>query len=86
MIASLLQTVEQKDDSAPRKAPQPNERMDQVKRSLAGISVTGEYDPAHCLIKQLIYWNTTPSNTLSQQFFCADQQKCLERAKASDWL
>lgn len=52
VIASLRQTVEQKDDSAPRKVPQAerNERMDQVKRSLAGISVTGEYDPSHALL------------------------------------
>ena len=52
VIASLRQTVEQKEDSAPRKVPQAerNERMEQVKRSLAGISVTGEYDPAHSLL------------------------------------
>ena len=52
LIASLRQTVEQTDDSAPRKIAQAerNERMQAVRTALGGLSISGELDPAHSLL------------------------------------
>lgn len=49
---SFRQTVEQTDDSAPRKIAQAerNERMQAVRTALGGLSISGELDPAHSLL------------------------------------
>ena len=52
VIASLRQTVEQKDDGVPRKVPQAERaaRMEQLKLTLSGINITGDFEPGHAVL------------------------------------
>ena len=52
VIASLRQTVEQKDDSVPRKVPQAERaaRMEQLRLALSGITITGDFEPGHAVL------------------------------------
>ncbi len=55
VIASLRQTVEQKDDNIPRKVPQAERsaRMELLKTTLSGINITGDFEPGHCVLDKM---------------------------------
>ena len=54
LVAQLRQAIEQTDDSAPRKIAfaERHSRMEAIKTALAGLSITGELDPAHVLLDE----------------------------------
>ena len=52
MVASPRQQVEHTDDTAPRKVAfaERNQRMEMLRTQLAGLSISGEYEPFHGLL------------------------------------
>ena len=52
LVASLRQSVEQTDDTAPRKIAfaERTSRMEALRQALRGVSITGEAEPAHTLL------------------------------------
>lgn len=52
MIATLKQSVEQKDDGVPKRVPaaERTTRMNLLKRTVPGIEISGEYEPSHSLL------------------------------------
>ena len=54
LIAGLRQGLDQPDDSQPKKIPfaERSTRMEALKRRLSGVSIKGEYEPAHVLLEK----------------------------------
>ena len=54
LIAVLRQGLDQPDDSQPKKIPfaERSTRMEALKRRLSGVSIKGEYEPAHVLLEK----------------------------------
>eukprot|EP00435_Cladocopium_sp_Y103_P055976 s209_g18.t1 len=52
LTATLRQAVDRSEDSLPRKIPfaERQTRMEALKAGLTGLSVTGEHEPAHCVL------------------------------------
>eukprot|EP00435_Cladocopium_sp_Y103_P036331 s2564_g9.t1 len=52
LTATLRQAVDRSEDSMPRKIPfaERQTRMDALKAGLAGLTVAGELEPAHCVL------------------------------------
>ena len=52
LVASIRQSVEQTDETAPRKVPHAERttRMEELRTSLRGVSISGELEPAHVLL------------------------------------
>eukprot|EP00435_Cladocopium_sp_Y103_P060549 s295_g22.t1 len=52
LTATLRQAVDRSEDSLPRKIPfaERQTRMEALKLGLAGLSISGEHEPAHCLL------------------------------------
>eukprot|EP00438_Fugacium_kawagutii_P006143 Skav228576 [mRNA] locus=scaffold1470:20582:34006:+ [translate_table: standard] len=56
LIATLRQTVERSDDT-PKKIAYAERatRMENLRRNLTGVSITGELEPAHCLLEKFCH-------------------------------
>ena len=54
LIATLRQSVEKTDDQ-PRKIAfaERNQRMEAIRQALVGVSISGEHEPAHCLLDRM---------------------------------
>ena len=52
LTATLRQAVDRSEDTTPRKVPMVarTTRMDALKAALGGLDITGEHEPAHCLL------------------------------------
>ena len=52
MVASLRQQIEHTDDTVPRKVAfaERSQRMEMLRTQLAGLSISGEYEPSHGLL------------------------------------
>ena len=83
LIASLRQSVERPEDS-PKKIAHAERaaRLDQLRRLLTGVSITGELEPAHCVLEKFChmfdtntvkYWE--PAACISRPFEIAGGSK-----------
>lgn len=52
IIATLKQSVEQRDETTPKKVPaaERNTRIELLKRNVRGVELSGEFDPSHALL------------------------------------
>ncbi len=52
IIATLKQSVEQRDETAPKKVPaaERNTRLELLRRNVRGVELAGEFDPSHALL------------------------------------
>ena len=75
LTATLRQAVDRTDD-APRRIPmaERSTRMEALKANLAGLSITGELEPAHCVLDKMC--NMYEANTLKYM----DLASCISRS------